>query len=132
MALAELAENYGKKLATLEDRIRKKQNVVAAGEDQSRYGYAEALVDVFARGPGAAARRVGKAATKAKSTARDKDDLADVARETRGARRRVADGDRRGRPRERSGERRRSRAIVSKPKKTGITVHLVALAWRST
>lgn len=130
-ALAELAETYGKKLATLDDRIRKKQNVVAAAEDQSRYGYAEALVDVFARGPGAAARRAGKAATKAKSTARDKDDLADllakraeVQREWQTA---IAEAGRANDPSSLTLE-----SIVQKPKKTGITVHLVALAWRAT
>jgi len=128
--LAEISESIGKKLATLDERIRKKQNTVAAGEDQSRYGYAEALVDVFARGPGAAVKRVGRAATKAKSTAREKEDLESLLQKRRELetqwRAAIAEVTARTDPATVPLE-----TIVSKPKKTGITVHLVALAWRA-
>ena len=129
-AIEEIRASVGKKLATLDERIRKKQGEVARGEDASRYGFAEATFDLFARGPAAAAKRAGRAGVKAKSTARDKEDLstlfakrAELQSELQAALAAAAATH--------DAATMALETVVNKPKKTGISVHLVALAWRA-
>lgn len=130
-AVAKIRDKMGTKLAALEEKIRKKQSAVATAEDQSRFGVADAALSFFtSRSAMTAVRRAGRAATKARSAARDKEDLAtliakhgELSREMQSALAEAAGAaDPATTPLE---------SIVSKPKKTGITVHLVAVAWRA-
>jgi hypothetical protein len=130
-AVEKIRDSLGKKLATLEEKIRKKQSAVAASEDQKRFGIADAAMSFFtSRSVGSAVRKAGRAAEKARSTARDKEDLgtlmakhAELSRELQAAlAAAAAASDPATMPLE---------SVVNKPKKTGITVHLCAVAWRS-
>jgi hypothetical protein len=82
------------------------------------------------RSVGSAVRKAGRAASKARSTARDKEDLttllakhAELSRELQTA---LAEAAAASDPATMPLE-----SVVNKPKKTGITVHLCAVAWRA-
>lgn len=141
---AELRDKLGAKLATLEERIRKKQELVAKGEQQASAQRVDAALaagggvfaflgrptaNKIASSAAKAARSANRASSKAKSVLRDKDDLstllakhAELQREAQEALAKVASAH--------DPSAITLENIVTKPKKTGITVHLVALAWR--
>ncbi|MBX3231537.1 MAG: DUF87 domain-containing protein [Labilithrix sp.] len=127
--IADVREKYGKKLETLQDRIRRKQD--SAERHEERGGFAVAALGLLtARSAGGALRKVGSASRNSRNAARDKEDLAtltaryaDLQREAQSKLAAIATThDPATLPLE---------SVVNKPKKTGITVHLVALAWRA-
>lgn len=143
---AEVREKLASKLATLEERIRRKRETVARAEEQASAGRMEAAVSTgggilgafFGRptarsvvSAGAkAARSVSRAESKAKNAARDKEDLnallakhAELQREAQAALAKVASTH--------DPSTITLESVVTKPKKTGISVHIVALAWRA-
>lgn len=141
-----LRDKLTTKLAALEERIRRKQENVARQEAQASSHRTDAAFDVgggilsafFGRPTvnsvssraAKAARAGARAAQKAKSVEREREDLsalyakhADLQREAQASLAKVA-----------SAHDPSSvvlETVVTKPKKTGITVHLVALAWRA-
>ena len=133
------------KLATLEERIRRQQEVVARGEEQAGTQRMDAALSAgggllgafFGRttakgvvsGAAKAARSASRASTKARSVAREKEDLAtlyakhaELQREAQAAVAKVASTH--------DPSTVVLENVVTKPKKTGITIHLVALAWQ--
>lgn len=143
---AAVREKLAAKLATLEDRIRRKQEAVARGEQQASARRAEAavsagggLLGAFFGRPTArsvisagakAARSASRADSKAQSVVRDKEDLgallakhAELQREAQAELAKIAAAH--------DASTIALESVVTKPKKTGITVHLVALAWRA-
>jgi hypothetical protein len=140
---AEVKEKLASKLATLEERIRKKQDAVARGEDAANEqrmaaavtaggGLLGAFLHPTARGVASsaaqAARSANRASNKARNVARDKDDLsallgkhAELQREAREDLAKIVG--------EHDPQTLSLESVVTKPKKTGVSVHLVALAW---
>jgi hypothetical protein len=142
----DIREKLAAKLGTLEDKIRRKQEAIAKNEESAgaqRMDVALAagggFIDAFfgrrpgravARAAQSAAKSASRASTKAKNVARDKEDLAALfarhAELQRQAQAAVAEVASAHDPSTIALEN-----VVTKPKKTGITVHLVALAWRA-
>jgi Helicase HerA, central domain len=143
---AEVREKLASKLATLEERIRRKQESIARNEEQVGAQRIDAAVsagggifDAFlgrhlgrnvVRGAVRAARSASRASNKAQSVARDKEDLAalyakhaELQRQAQESLAKVASAH--------DPSTIQLETVVTKPKKTGITVHLVALAWRA-
>jgi hypothetical protein len=143
---AAVREKLTSKLATLEERIRRKQEDIAQGEQQASAQRVDAafaagggLLGAFfgrptankiATGAAKAARSASRASSKAKSVDRSKEDLAglvakhaEVQREAREALAKVASAN--------DPSTLVLENVVTKPKRTGITVRLVALAWRA-
>lgn len=143
---AEVRDKLSSKLATLEERIRRKQEVVQRGEEQASAQKMDAALSagggIFgaflgrptARSVVAAGTRAAKSASrannKAKNVARDKEDLqtlyakhAELQREIQAKLAKVASAH--------DPSTIALESVVTKPKKTGITIHLVALAWRA-
>jgi hypothetical protein len=143
---AEVREKLGAKLATLEERIRRKQEEISEGEQQASAQRVDAAfaagggilgaflgrptVNKVAAGAARAARSAGRASSKAKAVERDKEDLAgllakhaQLQREAQEALVKIANAH--------DPSRLTLETVVTKPKKTGITIHLVALAWRA-
>jgi hypothetical protein len=139
-------EKLASKLATLEERIRRKQEIVARGEEQASAQRMDAafsagggILGAFfgrptankvATGAARAARSASRASTKAKNVARDRDDLAtllaqhgELQREAQAMLAKVASTH--------DPSTLALETVVTKPKKAGITIHLVALAWRA-
>ena len=136
---AELREKYGSKLATLEERIRKAQGTVAERQDAAnaqRWNAGAGIFGAFigagsvARGAQRAASSAAKASQKARAAEREQDNLAvlierhrELTAEAQQAMQEiVTSSDPATAPLEH---------VMTKPKKTGIAVHLVALAWRA-
>lgn len=136
---AELRQKYGSKLATLEERIRKAQGVVAEKQDAAnaqRWNAGSGIVGAFlgagsvARGAQRAASSAAKASRRARAAEREQDNLAALIEKhreltqeaTQALQAIAASSDPATAPLEH---------VMTKPKKTGIAVHLVALAWRA-
>jgi chromosome segregation ATPase len=144
-ATQELRGKYAPKLATLEDRIRRaqaevqKQEAQAAQERQNAaFAAGGGLLSAFLGGTARGA--VASATRAAKSAGRVKKEQGDVAREKENvdalvAKYRELDAELRAALAGVSAELDPASApleqVVTKPKKTGITVHTVALAWRA-
>ena len=144
--IAKTREKLGAKLAALDEKIRRKQDAIARIDEQMSVERAEAslsvgggIFDVFLGRGGArgvansaarAARSAKRASVKGKSREREQADLttlyaqrAELTQQAQEALAKVASAhDPSGIVLE---------TVVTKPKKTGITVHLVALAWRA-
>jgi hypothetical protein len=141
---AEVRDKVASKLATLEERIRKKQETIARGEEQASAHKMDAafaagggMIGAFlgrgsvrgvVEGAARTARNANRASSKARSIARDKEDLAglyakhaELQRQAQEALAKVASAH--------DPSTIALESVVAKPKKTGITVHLVALAW---
>ncbi len=143
--IAELREKIASKLAVLEEKIRRKQESIARIDEQmgaqrmnaalsagglfgAVFGRssARAIVDRAAR----TARSANRASSKAQSREREQEDLAalyathaELQREAQEALAKIASAyDPSGIVLE---------TVVTKPKKTGITIHVVALGWRA-
>lgn len=144
-AAEELRSKYGTKLAQLEERIRKAQHAVAREEEQASAQRAEAAFS-FGGGllgsflGGRAGRAVTGATRAAKSASRAAKESRDAAREKENLsvlleRHRALQDELRAAMAGVTSALDPSTAplehVVTKPKKTGITVHLVALAWRA-
>lgn len=144
-AIEELRQKYGAKLAALDERVRKAQSAVAREQEQASVQRTEAAFS-FGGGllgsflGGSAGRAVKEATKAAKSATRAAKESRDAAREQENLDALLA------RQRDLHEELRAAVAgvtsaldpsaaplehVVTKPKKTGITVHLVALAWRA-
>ncbi len=140
---AAVREKYGAKIATLEERIRRAQQAVQREQDQADQQKMQSAFDIGGGMLGAflgggtrrvvsagasAARSANRAAKQAKDVAREKENLAallskhmELQREANEAITKAASAsDAATMPLE---------TVVTKPKKTGIGVHLVALAW---
>ncbi|MDF2698032.1 MAG: hypothetical protein K0S65_6415, partial [Labilithrix sp.] len=143
---AEVREKLASKLTTLEERIRRKQEAIARSEEQVGAQRIDAAIsagggifDAFlgrhlgrnvVRGAARAARSASRASNKAQSVARDKEDLAalfakhaELQRQAQESLAKVASAH--------DPSTIALESVVTKPKKTGITIHLVALAWRA-
>lgn len=136
-----LREKYGTKLAALEAKIRQKQEVVARAGEQvnaQRMDVAFSMAGAFlgrgVRGAMSSASRAAKSASRASAKAdtreRAQQDLSeltaqynDLQREGQEALAKIAAAY--------DPANLAIESVVSKPKKTGISVHLVALAWRA-
>jgi hypothetical protein len=143
---AEIRDKLGAKLSRLEERIRKKEESLAERRDRLRadqVGMAISATDVLGaflgratargvvRSAAKTARDASRASAKAKSVERDADDLealraehAELSRQAGEALSAIAAAH--------DPARIELTSVVTKPKKTGITVHLVALAWFSS
>ena len=144
-AAEELRAKYGSKVTLLEERIRKAQNAVAREQEQVS---AQRLQAAFSLGGGllgsflggSSGRAVAGATKAAKSASRAAKESRDAAREQENLATLIEQH------RALQDELRAAIAgvtsaldpstapleqVVTKPKKTGITVHLVALAWRA-
>jgi hypothetical protein len=142
-AAAEVRAKYGAKLEALEERIRRAQHAVAEKQDQANAERASAAIGAgggllgafFGRGgvvahAERAAKGASRAAQKERAAAREKENLdallvkhRELQEEARAALAKVTSMlDPATAPLEH---------VVTKPKKTGIEVHLVALAWRA-
>jgi len=143
---SEVREKYGAKLAALEEKIARAQASIAREEDQATAQKVQSAFDIGGGMLGAlfgtkSARRVAASATSAaKSASRAAKQAKDVAREKEMLATLLA------KHAAVSDEARAALAkaapsidpaalaletVVTKPKKTGIAVHLVALAWRA-
>lgn len=143
---AKLREKLATKLSALEDKIRRKQESIARIDEQVSAQRMDAALSagggffgaVLGRGgvrgvvndAARAARSANRASAKARSRERDQQDLAalyakhaELQRQAQEALAKVASAH------DPSGIVLEN--VVTKPKKTGITVHLVALAWRA-
>jgi len=142
---ADLRDKYGAKITQLEDRIRKARDAVARERDQASAQRADAAFSLgggllrsflggSAGGAVSGAARAAKSASRAAKESRDANRAQeslevllsrhrDLQEELRAAMAGITSAlDPSTAPLEH---------IVTKPKKTGITVHLVALAWRA-
>ncbi len=142
---AELREKLSTKLGTLEDKIRRKQEALAKSQQQAS---AQRMDAAFSAGGGilgaflgssgrtavkaaqSAARSANRASAKAESAARDREDLAtlmakhgELQRDAAAELAKIASAH--------DPSTLALETVVTKPKKTGITIHLVALAWRA-
>lgn len=142
---ATVRDKYAAKIATLEDRIRRAQQAVQREQDQADQQKMQSAFDIgggmlgaflgggtrrAVSGAASAARSANRAAKQAKDVAREKENLAallskhmELQREANEA---VAEAASSSDPATMPLE-----TVVTKPKKTGISVHLVALAWRA-
>ena len=144
-ASQELRAKYGAKLAQLEERIRKAQGAVAREEEQAS---AQRTAAAFSLGGGllssflggSAGRAVRGASSALKSANRAAKESRDATRETENLtalleKHRALQEELRAAIAGVSSALDPStsvlKQVVTKPKKTGITVHLVALAWRA-
>lgn len=143
VAAAEVRAKYAAKLAALEERIRRVQHAVADKQDQASAERREAAIGAgggllgaffggrsVVAGASRAAKGASRAAQKERAAAREKENLdallakhGELSEEARAALSRVSSAlDPATAPLER---------VVAKPKRTGIDVRLVALAWRA-
>ena len=143
---AEVREKLATKLAAVEDKIRRKQDALAKSEAEAGAQRVDAALSVgggffdafFGRrssrnvvqGAVRSARSASRASAKAKNAARDKEDLAaltakhaELQRDAQKALAQIATAH--------DPSTLALETVVTKPKKTGITIHLVALAWRA-
>jgi hypothetical protein len=143
---AEVREKLSSKLATLEEKIRRKQESIARIDDQvSDHRLDTALsagsgifgaflgrstARALAQSAAKTARSANRAAAKAKNRARDQEELAalqakyaELQQQAHEALAKVASSH--------DPSTLVLESVVNKPKKTGITIHLVALAWRA-
>jgi hypothetical protein len=143
---AEIRDKLTSKLATIEEKIRRKQEAIARSEEQAgaqrmdvALSAGGGILDAFFGGRSgrgvvsaarSAARSASRASAKSKSVARDKEDLAalvakhaELQRQAQEALAKVASAH--------DPSALVLESVVTKPKKTGITIHLVALAWRA-
>ncbi|HSO36024.1 MAG TPA: hypothetical protein VLT33_26030, partial [Labilithrix sp.] len=144
-ASEELRAKYGTKLAQLEERIRKAQGAVAREEEQASaqrtaaaFSLGGGLLSSFlggsagraVRGAASAAKSASRAAKESRDATREKDNLAAL-----GEKYRALQAELHAAIAGVSSALDPSTAVlqqvVTKPKKTGIAVHLVALAWRA-
>jgi hypothetical protein len=144
-AAEEVRAKYGEKLARLEDRIRQAQAAVAREEEQvnaqraaAALSFGGGLLRSFlsgtagraVSGAASAAKSANRAAKESRDAAREKENLGVLVEKYRALQTELQAAlagvnsalDPSTAPLEQ---------VVTKPKKTGITVHLVALAWRA-
>jgi len=142
----EVREKLASNLAAVEDKIRRKQDALAKSEAAAGAQRVDAALSVgggifdaffgrrssrnVVRGAVRTARSASRASAKANNVARDKEDLAaltakhaELQREAQKALAQIATAH--------DPSTLALESVVTKPKKTGITIHLVALAWRA-
>jgi hypothetical protein len=142
---AAVREKYGAKIAALEDKIRRAQHAVQREQDEAAQQRNQSAFDIgggllgavlgrgtrgVISGASRAARSANRAAKQQKDVAREKENLdallvkhQELQREANAALAKAAGAlDPATMPLE---------TVVTKPKKTAISVHLVALAWRA-
>lgn len=142
---AAVREKYGAKIATLEEKIRRAQLAVQREQDEAAQQRTQSAFDIGGSllgavlgggtrrafsGASSAARSANRAAKQQKDVAREKENLdallakhLELQREANAALAKAAGAlDPATMPLE---------TVVTKPKKAGIAVHLVALAWRA-
>jgi hypothetical protein len=143
--IAELRDKFGSKIATLEERIRRAQTAVAEKHDAAQAERTHAAAGVGAgflgvilggtvrgamRNAERAAGRASRASQKERAAEREKENLdtllakhLELQREAKEALAKVSSA--------LDPATGALENVVTKPKKTGITIHLVALAWRA-
>ncbi|HVH43856.1 MAG TPA: DUF87 domain-containing protein [Labilithrix sp.] len=142
---AELREKVASKLAALDEKIRRKQDSIARIDEQVNDQRMDAALSAggilgaffgrstaqkLATSAARTARSASRASSKAKNRDRDQEDLeallakrAELQREAHEKLAKVASAH--------DPSTIALETVVTKPKKTGITIHLVALAWRA-
>lgn len=142
--VATVREKYAVRFATLEDKIRRAQAAVAREQEQANAERAQSALDLTGGLLGAflggsasratsaatrAAKGASRAAKQSKDVARQQAELA-VLMEKYGELQQQANAALGSATNETDPATTQLEIVLTKPKKTGVTVHLVALAWR--
>jgi len=141
-ASQELRAKYGTKLAQLEERIRKAQGAVAREEEQASaqrsaaaFSLGGGLLSSFlggsaVRGASSALKSANRAAKESRDATRETENLTALLEKHRALQEELRAAIA-GVSSALDPSTSVLKQVVTKPKKTGITVHLVALAWRA-